>query len=211
MIPVKICGLTNATDAQIAADMGAAAVGMIFYAGSPRCVTAAQAREIVAGLDRRVAKVGVFVNESPPRINAIVAEVGLDLVQLSGDEPPEDCAPVNVPVIKVLHVSPEFDPARANDYTVRAVLLDTFKGGSFGGTGQAFSWNAIDRQVIDSPVILAGGLHPGNVREGIAQVGPDAVDINSGVETAPGRKDRAKLAALFAALKDTRGTDAVVF
>ncbi len=211
MIPVKICGLTNGADAQMAAGMGAAAVGMIFYAGSPRCVTAAQAREIVAGVDGRVAKVGVFVNESPERINAIVAEVGLDLVQLSGDEPPEDCARVEVPVIKVLHVSPEFDPARANDYAVRAVLLDTFKDGSFGGTGQTFSWDAIDRQVIDSPVILAGGLHPGNVREGIAQVGPDAVDISSGVEAAPGRKDPAKLAALFAALKGTKGTDAIVF
>ncbi len=211
MIPVKICGLTNAADAQLAVDMGAAAIGMIFYTGSPRCVTAAQAREIVAGLDRRVAKVGVFVNESPERINAIVAEVGLDLVQLSGNEPPEDCAGMDVPVIKVLHVPPEFDPARANDYAVRAILLDTFKEGSFGGTGQTFSWNAIDRQAIAAPVILAGGLHPGNVREGIAQLGPDVVDISSGVEAAPGRKDRAKLAALFAALKDTKGTDAVVF
>ncbi|MEE9466146.1 MAG: phosphoribosylanthranilate isomerase [Candidatus Neomarinimicrobiota bacterium] len=211
MIPVKICGLTSAADAQMAAEMGAAAVGMVFYAGSSRCVTAAQAQAIVAGLDRRVARVGVFVNESPNRINAIVAEVGLDLVQLSADEPPEDCARVDVPVIKALQVSPEFDPARANDYAVRAVLLDTFKDGSFGGTGQTFTWNAIDRQAIAPPVILAGGLHPGNVRTGIAQVEPDAVDINSGVEAAPGRKDRAKLAALFAMLKDTKGTDAVVF
>ncbi len=211
MIPVKICGLTNAADAQIAAGLGAAAVGMIFYTGSPRCVTAAQAGEIVAGLDRRIARVGVFVNESPERINAIVAEVGLDLVQLSGDEPPEDCILVDTPVIKAVHVSPEFDAGRANDYAVRAVLLDTFKAGSFGGTGQTFPWDAIDRQAIATAVILAGGLHPGNVRAGIAQVRPDAVDISSGVEAVPGRKDRVKLAALFAALKDTKGTDAVVF
>ncbi len=211
MIPVKICGLTNTEDAQLVVRLGAAAVGMIFYPASPRCVTPAQARAIIAGLDGVVRKVGIFVNEPPDQVNAVVAEVGLDLVQLSGDESPEDCTRITVPVIKTLHVAADFDSGQAGQYDVRALLLDTQRRGSYGGTGQAFDWQAIDRGALHRPVILSGGLHAGNILEGIATLAPDAVDVGSGVEAAPGRKDPEKLAALFTALKSTRATDAVIF
>ncbi len=211
MIPVKICGLTNLDDAQLAVRLGAAAVGMIFFEASPRCVTPAQARKITAGLDSAVTMVGIFVNEPPEQVNAVVDQVGLDLVQLSGDESPEDCARITAPVIKTLHVGQDFDAALASDYNVRALLLDTHRRGIYGGTGQAFDWKAIDRGALHRPVILSGGLHAGNILEGIATLAPDAVDVGSGVEAAPGRKDPEKLAALFTALKSTRATDAVVF
>ncbi len=211
MIPVKICGLTNTEDAQLAVRLGAAAVGMIFFEASPRCVAPAQARAITAGLDSAVTKVGIFVNEPPEQVNAVVSAVGLDLVQLSGDESPEDCTRITVPVIKTLHVGQDFDAALASGYDVRALLLDTHRRGSYGGTGQSFDWQAIDRGALHRPVVLSGGLHAGNILEGIATLAPDAVDLGSGVEAAPGRKDPEKLAALFAALKSTRATDAVLF
>ncbi len=211
MIPVKICGLTTVEDAQLAVRLGAAAVGMIFFEASPRCVTPAQAHKIAAGLDSAVTKVGIFVNESPDQVNAVVNEVGLDLVQLSGDESPEDCTRITAPVIKTFHVAADFDAYRAGQYAVRALLLDTHRRGSYGGTGQVFDWQAIDRGALHRPVILSGGLHAGNILEGIAALVPDAADVGSGVETAPGAKDPEKLAALFTALKSTRATDAVVF
>ncbi len=211
MIPVKICGLTIAEDAQLAMRLGAAAVGMIFFEASPRCVTPAQARTIIAGLDSAVTKVGIFVNELPEQVNAVVDQVGLDLVQLSGDESPEDCTRIIAPVIKTLHIAADFDVGRAGQYDVRALLLDTHRRGSYGGTGQAFDWKAIDRGALHRPVILSGGLHAANILEGIATLAPDAVDVGSGVEAAPGRKDPEKLAALFAVLKSTRATDAVAF
>ncbi len=211
MIPVKICGLTNIEDAQLAVRLGAAAVGMIFFEASPRCVTPAQAQKIVAGLDGAVTKVGIFVNEPPDQVNAVVDEVGLDLVQLSGDESPEDCTRITAPVIKTIHIATDFDAGRAGQYDVRALLLDTHRRGSYGGTGQVFDWKAIDRGALHRPLILSGGLHAGNILAGIATLAPDAVDIGSGVEAAPGRKDPDKLAALFAALKTTRATDAIVF
>ncbi len=211
MIPVKICGLTNLDDAQLAVRLGAAAVGMIFFEASPRCVTPAQARTIIAGLNSAVTKVGIFVNEPPEQVNTVVDQVGLDLVQLSGDESPEDCTHITAPVIKTVHVAADFDAGRAGQYDVRALLLDTQRRGSYGGTGQVFDWQAIDRGALHRPVILSGGLQAGNILEGIATLAPDAVDIGSGVEAAPGRKDPEKLAALFATLKSTRATDAVIF
>ena len=211
MIPVKICGLTNTEDAQLALRLGAVAVGMIFFEASPRYVTPAQARAIAAGLDSAVTIVGIFVNEPPEQVNAVVDQVGLDLVQLSGDESQEDCTRITVPVIKTLHVGQDFDAALVSGYDVRALLLDTQRHGSYGGTGQAFDWQAIDRSALHRPIILSGGLHAGNILEGIATLAPDAVDVGSGVEASPGRKDPEKLAALFAALKDTQATDAIVF
>ena len=211
MIPVKICGITNTVDAQLAVRLGAAAVGMIFFEASPRYVTPDQAQKIVAGLDGAVTTVGIFVNEPPDRDNAVVAEVGLNLVQLSGDESPEDCVRITVPVIKTLHIAGDFDAGGSGEYDVRALLLDNHRHGSYGGTGQAFDWQAIDGGAFQRPVILSGGLHAGNILKGIATLAPDAVDIGSGVEAAPGRKDPDKLADLFAALKSTRATDAVVF
>lgn len=200
MIPVKICGLTRRQDAQLAIQLGAAAIGLIFYPPSPRSLTPEDARRMTGGLDREVARVGVFVHEKPERINTIVAEVGLDMVQLSGHESPEDCGRIAVPVIKTFHVGPDFDPSITHSYDVHALLLDTDRKGSYGGTGQTFDWNAISRPALTKPFILSGGLTPENILDGIAALSPQAVDVNSGVESAPGVKDPAKLDRLFKAL-----------
>jgi len=211
MIPVKICGLTRRQDAQLAIQLGAAAIGLIFYPPSPRSLTTAAARSLVKGLVGQVTKVGVFVHEKPERINAIVAEAGLDMVQLSGHESPEECARIAMPVIKTFHVTPDFDPTATHPYDVHALLLDTGKEGSYGGTGRTFDWSAIDRPALARPLILSGGLTPDNILDGIAALSPQAVDVNSGVEAAAGVKDHRQLERLFAALANTTAPDESIF
>jgi len=137
--------------------------------------------------------------------------VGLNLVQLSGDEPPEVCRGVTVPVIKTFHVGPNFDPATTHSYDVHAILLDTRQPGSYGGTGRAFEWSLVNRDAFARPLILSGGLTPENILDGIKAIRPHAVDVNSGVEASPGVKDRARMERLFAILKDTERGDEQVF
>lgn len=204
MIPVKICGVTRPQDAELAVQLGAAALGFIFYPPSPRYIAPVQARAIADALDGTIKKVGVFVNETPERMNAIVNEVGLDLVQLSGQESPAVCEQVTVPVIKAFHVGADFDPAITHTYPVRAILLDTQGQGSFGGTGRSFPWSQVDAAALARPLVLSGGLNPNNILEGIAAFAPQAVDVNSGVETALGLKDPAKMEHLFSTLAQTQ-------
>ncbi|GAG13690.1 unnamed protein product, partial [marine sediment metagenome] len=191
MIPVKICGITRAEDARLAVNLGAAALGFIFYPLSPRYVAPSQARTIADTVRSHTRLVGVFVNSLPEKINAIVDEVSLDLVQLSGDEPPESCQGVTVPIIKTFHVGANFDPAATLSYDIHAFLLDTRQPGSYGGTGRAFEWSLVNRDAFARPLILSGGLTPENIMDGIKAIRPQAVDVNSGVEASPGVKDRA--------------------
>ncbi len=211
MIPVKICGVTRLQDAQLAVQLGAAALGFIFYSPSPRYITPGRAKDVIQSLDHPVKKVGVFVDETPKRINAIVNDVGLDLVQLSGHESPAVCEAIAAPVIKTFHVGAEFDPAVTHTYPVHAILLDTQGQGSFGGTGRSFPWSQVDAAALARPLVLSGGLNPDNILAGIAAFAPQAVDVNSGVEMAPGLKDPVKMEHLFSTLAQTQASHDPIF
>jgi len=189
MVRVKICGITNADDAGHAAACGADALGFVFYAGSPRCVTPEQARVITAALPPFLTRVGLFVNEDPERVRAIVASCGLDVVQLHGDESPQACRLPPCRVIKGVRPRSLAELTALADYPVAALLVDAAVPGQFGGTGQRADWELAARLAASRRVILAGGLNPGNVAAAVRQVRPYGVDVASGVEAAPGRKD----------------------
>lgn len=194
MVKVKICGITNRDDALHAADCGADALGFVFYAASPRCVAPEQARIIIASLPPFVTRVGLFVNEDPERIKALVAACGLDAVQLHGDELPADCLLPPCRVIKGVRPAAAAELAALADYPVTALLVDAAVPGRFGGTGQRADWELARHIATRHRVILAGGLTPDNVGEAVRHVCPYGVDVASGVEVAPGRKDPDKVA-----------------
>ena len=200
---IKICGITNLADARLAVDLGADALGFIFYRPSQRSVTPSLAAEICAALPPFVAKVGVFVNESAARIQQVVTECRLDAIQLHGEELPAFCRSWPVKVIKAIRVRDADSLRAAAEYDVDALLLDTYTAEQRGGTGQAFDW-ALARQaktLVRPPLILSGGLTPENVGDAIHQVAPFAVDVASGVEAEPGRKDPEKLRKFFKAVR----------
>ena len=213
MTEIKICGITNPDDALAAARAGADALGFIFYPRSPRCVSPKWAREIIAGLPRGVAKVGVFVNDDPERIEEIAEVCGLDLLQFHGDETPDYCRrfPASM-VIKALSPRTAGDLEGAADYQVRAILVDAFAPGLYGGTGKTSNWE-LARTIGESfPLILSGGLNGGNIQDAIASVSPCAVDINSGVESSPGRKDHDKVREIIEMIRrSTGGKEASIF
>jgi indole-3-glycerol phosphate synthase / phosphoribosylanthranilate isomerase len=207
-VTVKICGITTAEDAQVAVAAGADAVGFVFWPKSPRAVDAVTARAIAATLPPFVLRVGVFVDETPEQMRRVADEVGLDVVQLHGSEPPEAVARAPRRAVKAVRVGPGFRPQDALRYdgTAAAVLLDTrVDGDAPGGTGRTFDWSLV-RPVREgtSYVLLAGGLTPENVGEAIATVRPDGVDVSSGVESAPGKKDPAKVRAFMDAVRGRR-------
>ena len=202
MVRVKICGITNGDDARHAADCGADALGFVFYAGSPRCVTPEQVREIVAGLPPFVTRVGLFVNEDRERIRAIASTCGLDVVQLHGDEPPSACVLPPLRVIKGVRPRTEGDLLPLAAYPVAALLVDAAVPGQFGGTGQCADWDLAARLAARQRVILAGGLTPANVAAAVREVKPYAVDVASGVELAPGRKDPDQVAQFIRMAKE---------
>lgn len=192
----KICGITRIEDALVAVDAGADAIGLVFYAKSPRAVGVAQAKAILAALPPFVTTVGLFVNIERAELNAILAEVPLDLLQFHGDETLADCEGYGRPYIKALRVKPGDDVAAqiAAYPSAAGILLDTFVAGVPGGTGEAFDWSLVPRGV-KTPIILAGGLTPENVRGAIEQVRPYGVDVSGGVEASKGIKDAAKVRA----------------
>ena len=194
MTEIKICGITNLDDALTASEAGADALGFIFYPKSPRCVSPREARGIISELPRTVSKVGVFVNDDPERIEEISGTCGLDFIQLHGDETPDYCRrfPVST-VIKAFSPRSAADLNRLGDYSVRAILVDAFAPGLYGGTGKTSNWELARAIGERCPLILSAGLSTRNVQDAIATVSPDAVDINSGVESVPGRKDHCKL------------------
>ncbi len=207
MIRVKICGITNRDDALLAADLGAQALGFIFYPRSPRSVSPDQARHLIQQLPPLVLSVGVFVNEEAALVSEIVSHAGLDWVQLHGVEPPDYCRALGRRVIKGFPIKDEGSLAGLAAYqgAVQAFLLDTYKPGTPGGTGATFDWELARQAGRYGPIILAGGLTPANVAQAIATAQPQAVDVASGVEASPGRKDPEKLRAFFAALRDIGG------
>ena len=204
MIPVKICGITNLEDARLAVNSGASAVGFIFYEKSSRYILPERASQIAADLKGQVSFTGVFVDETLDYVHAAKEEIGLNFIQLHGNESPEYCRAVQLPVIKVFRVAPDFDAGIMKYYDVHAFLFDTYEKGKPGGTGDIFNWNLIFDLQTDTPIILSGGLGVENILDAINAVCPSAVDVNSGVESKPGVKDEKKMKALFDILQNTR-------
>ncbi|MGE8465833.1 MAG: phosphoribosylanthranilate isomerase [Pseudomonas putida] len=198
----KICGITRIEDALAATEAGADAIGLVFYAKSPRAVDVHQARAIIAQLPPFVTTVGLFVNAARCELNEILEVVPLDLLQFHGDETPQDCEGYHRPWIKALRVRPGDDlEAACRLYAgARGILLDTYVPGVPGGTGEAFDWSLVPAR-LSKPIILAGGLNAQNVGQAIAQVRPYAVDVSGGVEQAKGIKDAAKIEAFMRAVK----------
>lgn len=204
MIRIKICGLTDSEEAKKIAEMGVHAIGMVF-AKSPRQVDTETARKIVDSLPPFVQSVGVFVNEEVEKIKEIVDSCGLDLVQLHGEEGPEVCKVLYPRSIKAWRIKSIKDIEKLIPYEkyVRGFLLDAYSEKAYGGTGLTFDWKiALEaRKRLSRPVILAGGLNPENCREAVELVQPRGIDISSGVEIAPGKKNIKKVQAILDALK----------
>jgi phosphoribosylanthranilate isomerase len=206
-VKVKICGITNWTDARRAVEAGAEFLGFNFYRPSPRYIHPAAARRIVRRLPKRVAAVGVFVNAPEESMLAIARRVGIRYLQLHGDEPPELVARLKrkIPVIKAIRMRDSFQPSELADFKqATALLLDGFDKSRYGGTGKTFNWQ-LARRSNGMRIFLAGGLGPENVAEAIQTARPYAVDVCSGVEARPGRKDPARLVALMGAVKSAEG------
>jgi phosphoribosylanthranilate isomerase len=193
-VRVKICGITNVEDAQVAVDAGADALGFIFCESSPRYLSPSAAARIIQTVPPFVAKVGVFVNSPEESVRRILSECGIDTLQFHGDEPPEFCGGFPCKVIKAFRVQDEDSLRRASAYRNYAWLLDSYVPGQSGGTGVQFNWELARRAIRESArVILAGGLTPENIGQAVRQVRPYGVDVSSGVEAKPGRKDHAKV------------------
>ena len=198
MTEVKICGITNKEDALFAAECGAAAVGFIFYPPSPRYIKPTKARKIISVLPEELVMVGVFVNENAGEIKRVMKYCALDMIQLHGDESPEFCREFpSDRVIKAVALKNEADLAYAKSYHVGAILVDSRHAGLYGGTGKKSNWDLACRIRNKKQLILSGGLNEINVAEALRAVAPAALDINSGVEISPGKKDHAKLTRLF--------------
>ncbi len=202
MTKVKVCGVTRPEDATLAADLGASAIGMIFWPDSPRAVSTDAAKQIVASVLPFVMTVGVFVDQSPDEVGRIADAVGLDAIQLHGSERVDDYVCLGRRVIKAVGVKEGTSVADADEVPAHAtILLDAHDPVKRGGTGCVIDWNVAAALSRRRRIVLSGGLHAGNVAAAVAAVTPYAVDVSSGVESVPGRKDSAKLQAFFAALR----------
>ena len=206
MIRVKICGVTTIEDALLAADLGASAIGIVLWPDSQRHVERAKAKEIVAALPPFISAVGVFVNQVD-EAEEIARDIGLSAVQFHGDEAPGTYRAFPIRVIKAVTVrdASAREEAAAVPPAV-TVLLDAHDRVRRGGTGRVVDWEIAAMIARERPVILSGGLTAGNVADAIATVQPCAIDVSSGVESRPGRKDPAKLRALYAALETLKET-----
>jgi len=190
---VKICGITRRQDAEFSVEMGADALGLVFYSPSPRAVTIAQAQDIIRGLPPFVSLVALFVNATVDEVMACLTALPIGTLQFHGDETPEYCEQFKRPYMKALRMHDDIDlKAEVLRYSsATAILLDSYQPGVPGGTGQVFDWSLIKQ--INKPLILAGGLNVDNVAEAIEQVKPYAVDVSGGVEQAKGIKDNKKI------------------
>jgi len=199
---VKICGITNPADARAAAEAGADIVGLMFYEPSPRSVTLAAAAEIARALPPSIAKAGVFVNAAEETVLEAIAAGGLNLLQFHGDEPPEYCALFPLMSVKAFRVRDAESLKQLPNYPTGAWLLDAWAAGKPGGTGARFNWDlAVAAKELGRPIFLAGGLTPENVGDAVRHVRPYGVDVSSGVEASPGRKDHGKVRDFIAAAK----------
>lgn len=208
MVRVKICGITNWADAKAAIDAGANALGFNFYAKSPRNISITHAREIIRRIPKHVSAVGVFVNAQEREVLRTAKSARLNAVQLHGDENPRAVSRLSqhLPVIKAFRVGPGFRTNRLQKYgDASAFLLDGFDAKARGGTGKTFHWTIANQAKQFGPIILAGGLKKENVAAAIREVQPFAVDVCSGVEVAPGKKDLKKVRELMTAVKQAHG------
>jgi len=199
---VKICSITRPEDGCEAARLGADAIGLVFYDQSPRAVTVEQAAAVMAGLPPFVTTVGLFVDPAPEQVEAVLACLPLDMLQFHGAEAPELCARFGRPWLKAIRMRDGTDlQAEVQRYhQARGLLLDAYKIGVPGGTGESFDWARVPAELADS-IVLAGGLSPDNVGAAITQARPYAVDVSGGVESAKGIKDAAKMAAFIGEVK----------
>jgi phosphoribosylanthranilate isomerase len=205
-VRVKICGITNLSDASAAIEAGADALGFVFYEASPRHISVEEAAEIVRELPPFVAKVGVFVDAPREVVAETVLKCRLTAVQLHGNESPEFCHRVTCDVIKAFRVEGPESLEALRRYATSAWLLDSFVAGKPGGTGAQFKWELATRaKALGRPILLAGGLTPENVASAVKEVRPFGVDVSSGVESTPRKKDHLKVRAFVAAAKRAAG------
>lgn len=199
---VKICGITSLADAQVAVEAGADALGFNFYDKSPRFIPIAAAAEISRALPPYTLRTGVFVNPAEELVRRAIGECGLNLLQFHGDEPPDFCTRFGLMNMKAFRVRDSGSLKEMLKYQTDAWLLDSYSPDTFGGTGEKFNWTlASEAKKSGKPVFLAGGLTPENVAEAIRQVHPFGVDVSSGVESSPGRKDHTKVRDFIKAAK----------
>jgi phosphoribosylanthranilate isomerase len=205
IVKVKICGVTNYQDASAAVDMGADLLGFNFYPESPRFVSPEKATKIINRLPGFIDIAGVFVNASFEQIQKTINQCQLNWVQLHGDESPQFCQSflsLNVRTMKALRVKDQTDIERADDFFTDAILLDAFNPEKYGGTGIAFDWNIIGH--IGKRVFLAGGINPDNAADAV-ELGVYGIDVCSGIEAEPGKKDHKKMKELFENIQHLRG------
>jgi phosphoribosylanthranilate isomerase len=198
---VKICGITNIEDAMVAAEAGAQAIGFMFYEASPRCVALETAEWIARRLPLHVMRVGVFVNPEPDFVASAMMRCALNMLQFHGEEPSDFCRQFGAMTIKAFRIKDAGSLSALSEFNTDAFLLDSYAAGKPGGTGEKFNWDlAVEAKEMGRPIFLAGGLTPENVGEAIRRVRPFGVDVSSGVESSPGKKDHAKIRAFIQAV-----------
>jgi len=202
MVRVKVCGITNAVDALRAVELGADALGFIFYKGSKRYIDPREASRIISSLPPFVFSVGVFVNQAADEIKEAAEVSGIDTVQLHGDETPEFCALLPYKLIKAVRVKDTVNTEEVELYPVRAILFDKHTDEMYGGTGTSFDWGVLTGINTSKKVILSGGLTPENVSRAIEIVKPYGVDVSTGVEDSPGKKNHIKMRKFIEAVKN---------
>ena len=200
---IKICGVTRADDARAAVELGADAIGLVFYAPSPRNVDRDEARAIIATIPPFVTAVGLFVDPVAEQVESVLRHCALGALQFHGNEAPEFCRRFRLPYLKAVRVRADADLVQylANYYDAQGWLLDAYHDRLYGGTGETFDWKLIPNDLA-RPMILSGGLTPDNVGAAVRLVRPWAVDVSSGVEAAKGIKDAAKIKAFIAGVKN---------
>lgn len=201
---IKICGITNQEDAQLAVEAGADALGFVFYAQSPRSIEPSVAKRIIAQLPPFVFPVGVFVNHDQETIRNVFDDCGLALAQLHGDESPAFCESLGRPVLRAIRLRDRGSLLALAEYKgrmgVRGFVVDAFSPEAYGGTGKTVDWSLAHEVAKAAPILLAGGLTPTNVQEAVQQVQPYGVDVSSGVEDSPGKKNHEKIRAFTQAV-----------
>ncbi len=203
-VKIKICGITKLEDALLCSILGADAIGFIFYSKSKRFLEYEIAKKIISSLPFFVQKVGVFVNENLENINNISKDIGLNIVQLHGDEDQQYINQINLPVIKALRINSESDFNQLNNFSNCKILLDAYCTREYGGTGNKFDWSTIPYE-IRSKIILSGGINTSDLEYIFSDIKPEAIDLSSSIEILPGIKDHKKLKRLFTEYRKLRG------
>ena len=204
-VKIKICGITNAEDARAAADAGADAIGLMFFEQSPRCVSIGTATEIAGSVSPFILKVGVFVNPEPQFVFSAISACGLNVLQFHGEETSDFCQQFGMMTMKAFRIKDAESLQQLSNFKTDAFLLDSYVAGKHGGTGEKFNWDlAIEAKKFRKPIFLAGGLTAKNVSAAVAQVQPFGVDVSSGVESAPGKKDHQKIRDFISAVRETK-------